>query len=335
MALAIVACAIVTTPCYGKTEKANAKAMDSLSYCIGANMGFGLKQQLGPIPFSLDEVKRGVDKGYAQKSKQTHDEAVEVLRAYFSEKYSERGEAYKEALKSNPNAVFNAFSSKKECKSISYAFGNDLGNNLRQAKFSIQLGWLWKGFVEGWNDKTVISQDQIIHYISHYFMTVVPAQNEARSKAWLEAKKQEEGVKSTESGLVYKVLVAGDMSKAAKNDEDIVKVHYIGRLQDGTVFDASRFENRSKQQQAMMRKSQPNNFDEKGKPLQADEPIEFPLDRVIKGWAEGVKLIGPGGKIMLYIPAKLAYGDRGVGNDIGPNEALEFEVELLDVKSAQ
>jgi FKBP-type peptidyl-prolyl cis-trans isomerase FkpA len=106
-------------------------------------------------------------------------------------------------------------------------------------------------------------------------------------------------------------------------------------LQDGTVFDASRFENRSKEQQKMMRLYQPSLFDDKGNLLEPSEPIEFPLDRVIKGWTEGMKLVGPGGKIMLYIPAELAYGSHGAGPMIGPNEALEFEVELIDVKPAE
>ena len=100
-------------------------------------------------------------------------------------------------------------------------------------------------------------------------MTVVPAQNDARSKAWIEAKAQEEGVKTTASGLAYKVIEAGDMSKAAKNDEDEVKVHYVGRLQDGTIFDTSKFKNRTKEQQDQMREWEPNQFDENGKFIQS------------------------------------------------------------------
>ena len=82
-----------------------------------------------------------------------------------------------------------------------------------------------------------------------------------------------------------------------------------------------------------MRKHNPELFDANGVILKND-PIEFPLNRVIKGWTEGMMLIGPGGKIVLYIPAELAYGSAGAGDVVGPNEALEFEVELLEVTPA-
>ena len=81
----------------------------------------------------------------------------------------------------------------------------------------------------------------------------------------------------------------------------------------------------------MIREQRPDMFDEKGNLKEEEQPIQFPLNRVIAGWTEGMKLVGPGGKIMLYIPAELAYGQRGAGRDIGPNEALEFEVELIEV----
>ena len=109
-----------------------------------------------------------------------------------------------------------------------------------------------------------------------------------------------------------------------KDPRDVVKVHYTGRTREGKVFDTSKFANRSKEQQEMIKKQRPDDFDK-------DEPVEFPLNRVIPGWTEGLQLVGKGGKITLWIPADLAYGARGAGRDIGPNEALEFEVELIDV----
>jgi len=85
---------------------------------------------------------------------------------------------------------------------------------------------------------------------------------------------------------------------------DTVLVHYEGTLIDGTVFDSS---------------------------YRRKEPIEFPLNRVIAGWTEGVQIMKEGAKFRFYIPSKLAYGSRGAGRDIGPNEALIFDVELLKV----
>ena len=85
-----------------------------------------------------------------------------------------------------------------------------------------------------------------------------------------------------------------------------MKVDYEGKLRTGKVFDSS---------------------------YARGEAIEFPLNGVIPGWTEGVQLIGKGGQITLWIPAELAYGQRGAGSDIGPNEALEFKVELYDIKA--
>ena len=85
-------------------------------------------------------------------------------------------------------------------------------------------------------------------------------------------------------------------------------VNYEGNTSDGNVFDSS---------------------------YERGEPISFPLNRVIKGWTEGMKLVGVGGQITLWIPSELAYGERGAGADIGPNQALEFKVELLEVNPAE
>ena len=335
MAVVALACAALVISCGSKTtiKEGDKSKLDTLSYALGANMGSGIKQQFADIALNVDEVCKGIKQSLTHKASQNHDEALELLREFFGSTMNERYQAYQEAKKADSTLVFNAFADAVECDKISYAFGNDIGCNIEQSKLPIQYYWMLEGLKEAWNGNAKLTQEQVMVFLNHYFSTVVPAEAAERSAKWLEKMEKKSGVKKTESGLLYKVVKEGDMSKAAKNDEDIVKVHYVGRLQDGTVFDASRFKNRSKEQQEMMRKQMPTLFDEKGN-IKEEKPIEFPLNRVIKGWTEGMKLVGPGGKIMLYIPAELAYGRGGAGNHIGPNEALEFEVELLEVTPA-
>lgn len=127
-------------------------------------------------------------------------------------------------------------------------------------------------------------------------------ENAAVGEAFLAENATKEGVVVTESGLQYKVVTMGNGQKPSATDK--VKVHYHGTLIDGTVFDSS---------------------------VERGEPIEFPLDGVIKGWTEGLQLMPVGSKYILYIPYQLAYGERGAGEDIPPYSALIFEVELLEI----
>jgi FKBP-type peptidyl-prolyl cis-trans isomerase len=121
-------------------------------------------------------------------------------------------------------------------------------------------------------------------------------------KEFLEKNAGKEGVMTTLSGLQYQVLKAAEGPKPAATDT--VRVHYTGRLLNGTVFDSS---------------------------VERGEPVEFPLNGVIPGWTEGLQLMSVGSKFRLWIPASLAYGARG-RSGIGPNQVLEFEVELLEIK---
>ena len=339
MAVVALSCATLMFSCNSKNKfvtEGDKTKLDTLSYAMGVNMGVGIKQQFGDVAFNADVVSKAIEASLKGKASSSHEESLEVLREYFSKTLNERYQAHQEALKADSTAVFKAFVDDAECEKISYAFGNDIGFNItKSTKFPLQYHWILQGFTDGWKNEAKMTMDQIMKFLNHYFMVVRPAEAAERSAKWLEKKAKGSGVKKTESGLLYKVIKPGKISKSAKSDDDVVKVHYVGRLQDGAVFDASRFEDRPEEQQEMMRKRQPSLFNEKGKLIEEEKPIEFPLNRVIKGWTEGMKLVGPGGKIVLYIPAELAYGVSGAGDIIGPNEALEFEVELIEVIPAK
>ncbi len=124
--------------------------------------------------------------------------------------------------------------------------------------------------------------------------------------AFLEKFVKEEGGQKTASGLAYKIENAGSAKKPKA--EETVEVHYHGTLIDGTVFDSSKERN---------------------------QPVSFPLNRVIKGWTEGLQLVGEGGKVRLVIPSELAYGDAGAPPKIPGGATLIFDVELISIKGAE
>ncbi len=141
------------------------------------------------------------------------------------------------------------------------------------------------------------------------FKDIVTKKMESKSKGEIEKGKKfldnfvaKEGGKKTASGLAYKIITPGADPKPAATDT--VKVHYKGTLIDGKEFDSS---------------------------YKRNKPIEFPLNRVIKGWTEGMQLIGKGGKIKLVIPSELGYGATGAPPTIPGGATLVFEVELIDI----
>jgi FKBP-type peptidyl-prolyl cis-trans isomerase FkpA len=124
----------------------------------------------------------------------------------------------------------------------------------------------------------------------------------AKSKEFLAQAAKAKGAQVTESGLIYTEIEAG--SGESPGPTDTVKVHYHGTLRDGSVFDSS---------------------------VQRGQPLEFPLNRVIPCWTEGVTMMKPGGKARLVCPPEIAYGDRGSPGGIPGGAALTFEVELIEV----
>lgn len=346
---AAVAGAAILTACGDKSngvQMGSLSEFDSLSYSLGANIGFGMNFEMKDVPFDFKAVDKGIKEGAMDKAAQEHDKSLDMLREYFMTKRGERAReiAGKRAAEDSirlaggdstkveyPAADPAMFESEEERAEISYAFGNDIGFNIKESGMPIQLVWVGEAMKDVRDGNTKMTEDEVNQYLQYYFMVKRPAENAEASKAWLEKIEKKSGVKKTESGLLYKVTKEGDNSLIAKDPRDVVKVHYTGRTRDGKVFDTSLFKNRSKEQQEMMRKQRPDAFNEDGTPKEGDKEADFPLNRVIKGWTEGLQLVGKGGTITLWIPADLAYGARGAGRDIGPNEALEFEVEVIDV----
>lgn len=128
------------------------------------------------------------------------------------------------------------------------------------------------------------------------------ATNLKAGQDFLAANKEKPGVTELPSGLQYKVITEGAGAKPTATQK--VTCHYHGTLIDGTVFDSS---------------------------VKRGQPATFPLNMVIKGWTEGLQLMGVGSKWRFFIPANLGYGDRQVSAQIGPNSTLVFEVELLSI----
>ena len=203
---------------------------------------------------------------------------------------------------------------------LSYMVGNNIAKQFKQDGIELDIAILTLGIEdEQQNTESRLTQAQIQETITaiqqrsqqrRQEMTDQQAKarsetaekNKTEGEAYLTANKTKEGVVTTESGLQYKELVAGDGSKPQSND--VVSVHYRGTLIDGTEFDSSYSRNK---------------------------PATFPVTGVIPGWVEALQLMNIGDKWELTIPSDLAYGPGGTGGTIGPNATLVFEVELLDI----
>lgn len=191
--------------------------------------------------------------------------------------------------------------------SVSYAIGVDLGRYLSSVKENIGADFNEKMVIAAIRDvmadKGTFTNEEAFAYMQKYFTVVLPERNKIEGETFLAEVAKQPNVKRTESGLLYEIITPGNAKKAT-NLKDEVKVLYSGKLKDGKEFDG--------------------NY-EKG------DTARFALNRVIKGWGEGLQLVGEGGKIKLWIPTELGYGERGGGPMIGPNVPLVFEVDVIEV----
>lgn len=200
---------------------------------------------------------------------------------------------------------------------ISYAIGTIMGRQLSQGiadpKNDINMALLQKAMAATLNGEKLAMTDEQVQTAMTAFQTKNQEAMQAKAKAeadknaaegtkYLAANKSKAGIKSTASGLQYQVMTMG--KGAMPKETSTVKVHYRGTLLNGTEFDSS---------------------------YKRNQPTEFPLNGVIKGWTEGLQLMPAGSKFKFFIPENLAYGEQGPPN-IGPKQTLIFEVELLEVK---
>lgn len=191
---------------------------------------------------------------------------------------------------------------------LSYGLGMSMAANLKQSGLDCinveDFANAIKAYFNG--DKMQMTPEEAQNAINEFFAkqkTEVMDKNKKEGEAFLAKNKSNEGVKTTASGLQYKVLVEGTGAKPKATDT--VDCHYEGRLINGNVFDSS---------------------------YRRGQSAQFPVNGVIPGWVEALQMMPVGSKWQLYIPSELAYGEYGAGEAIEPNSTLIFDVELLGIK---
>ncbi len=220
-------------------------------------------------------------------------------------------------LAGSASAAETKMTLKDDKDKISSSIGLNIGKSMKQEGLDINpdaLAAAMKDVFAG--AKPQLTEEQVQQVMQDFQKQMMAKQmaareeglgkNKAEGEKFLTNNKKKEGVKTTASGLQYKVIKDGT-GKTPKAT-DTVKTHYRGTLINGTEFDSS---------------------------YKRGEPAEFPVNGVIKGWTEALQLMKEGAKWQLFIPSDLAYGERGAGKDIGPNSTLIFDIELLSVKAGQ
>ncbi len=217
------------------------------------------------------------------------------------------------ATAQNEKAASGKSDPKVQKQKVSYGIGYNLGQNLMKDQLDLDPQTLVKGILDAMTKqkpqmtedeirKTLIAFQQELRAQQEAKMKKAAEENVAKGKQFLAANAKKEGVKTTKSGLQYKVIKKG--SGKTPGLKDRVTTHYRGTLTNGKEFDSS---------------------------YKRNQPATFPVNGVIAGWTEALQLMKEGDKWQLYIPSDLAYGQRGSAPDIGPNEVLVFEIELLKV----
>jgi FKBP-type peptidyl-prolyl cis-trans isomerase FklB len=203
---------------------------------------------------------------------------------------------------------------KTQKEKVSYIIGIDIGTTFKKQGVEIDPDFLARGMKDALGGAQPLLGEQEMKEIMTGFQKEVTAKQEEQIKkiaeknkkegeAFLAENKKKEGVQTLTSGLEYKVIKPGSGKKPKLTDT--VTTNYRGTLIDGREFDSS---------------------------YRRGKPASFPVNGVIPGWTEALQLMEEGAKWQLFVPASLAYGERGVGRDIEPNSTLIFEIELISIQ---
>jgi FKBP-type peptidyl-prolyl cis-trans isomerase len=326
---AAFALAMSSMACGGGRKLTN--EVDSLSYAIGGDLGLNINFAVKDLNLDKEMVAKiakdfiangDIESEEFQKDMQTFQTfQYTKFMPYMQEASKYENSDRKDTLPALPELYDEVYTR----ENITRCVGNLMGANIASIKEELNLSKVNVGIEDGLkvesiekiNEQMMVTTEQMGQLFASFQQKMMQKQmeelealkvkNAEESAEWLAEVEKMEGVEKTESGLLYRIDRKGN-GKKATNDTDIVKVNYEGKVRSGKVFDSS---------------------------YERGEAIEFPLNGVIKGWTEGMKLVEVGGQITLWIPAELAYGDRQRSEDIGPNCALEFKVELLDVKAGE
>lgn len=197
--------------------------------------------------------------------------------------------------------------------SVSYSIGVDIGRSMKKQDLELDLNVMLGGMKDAMAGKMQLTDEQMQAVMQSFQAEMMQkmqakrekesAENIAQGKKFLDENAKKEGIKTTASGLQYKVIKTNAGGKTP-SDTNTVRVHYRGTLINGTEFDSS---------------------------IKRGQPAEFPVNGVIRGWTEALKLMKTGEKFQLFIPGDLGYGAQGAPPSIPPHAVLIFDVELLEI----
>ena len=217
-------------------------------------------------------------------------------------------QAYAEGNNAEDNTVL-----KTRSDQVSYGIGVNMARSFKSDEIEFDAELVMRGLKDASSGEKLLMREKELRHVMNSFQgdlrqkaalkrRLAAMNNKKEGEAFLAANKDKDGVQVMPGGVQYLVLKMGDGKKPT--DTDTVEVSYRGTLLNGTEFDST----------------------EDGK------PATLKIAQLIPGWKEALKLMPEGSKWQLFIPPQLAYGERGVGHDIGPNQTISYEVELVAVK---